>query len=100
MIPLQGKSSLGLVYDRAKVNEDEVSSPEKVIEWVCKRHPLFARDLPKQKIIDQAMYRNFPTTANKPLARTAGRWQARLEDLPIHCTVRRRSHLTLQHFYY
>jgi 2-polyprenyl-6-methoxyphenol hydroxylase-like FAD-dependent oxidoreductase len=59
VIPLQGKTSLGLVYEHAKVDGNEVSSPEKVVEWVCKRHPLFARDLPKLKIIDQAMYRDF-----------------------------------------
>jgi 2-polyprenyl-6-methoxyphenol hydroxylase-like FAD-dependent oxidoreductase len=72
VIPLQGKTSLGLVYDRAKVNEDEVSSPEQVIEWVCKRHPLFARDLPKQKIIDQAMYRDFSYDCKQTIS--AERW--------------------------
>jgi 2-polyprenyl-6-methoxyphenol hydroxylase-like FAD-dependent oxidoreductase len=72
VIPLQGKTSLGLVYDRAKVNEDEVSSPEKVIEWVCKRHPLFARDLPKQKIIDQAMHRDFSYDCKQTIS--ADRW--------------------------
>jgi 2-polyprenyl-6-methoxyphenol hydroxylase-like FAD-dependent oxidoreductase len=72
VIPLQGKTSLGLVYDRAKVNEDEVSSPEKVIEWVCKRHPLFARDLPKQKIIDQAMYRDFSYDCKQTIS--SDRW--------------------------
>lgn len=72
VIPLQGKTSLGLVYDRAKVNEDEVSSPEKVVDWVCKRHPLFARDLPKQKIIDQAMYRDFSYDCKQTIS--ADRW--------------------------
>src|SRR2546423_1368584 len=72
VIPLQGKTSLGLVYDRAKVVEDEVSSPEKVIEWVCKRHPLFARDLPKLKIIDQSMYRDFSYDCKQTIS--ADRW--------------------------
>jgi 2-polyprenyl-6-methoxyphenol hydroxylase-like FAD-dependent oxidoreductase len=72
VIPLQGKTSLGLVYDREKVNENEVSSPEKVVEWVCKRHPLFARDLPRQKVIDQAMYRDFSYDCRQTIS--AERW--------------------------
>jgi len=72
VIPLQGRTSLGLVYDREKVNEDEVSTPEKVIEWVCKRHPLFARDLPRQKIVDQAMYRDFSYDCKQTIS--AERW--------------------------
>ena len=52
-IPLQGKTSLGLVYDREKIPEDQVSSPEKVVQWICRQFPLMARDLPKRKIIDQ-----------------------------------------------
>ena len=72
VIPLQGRTSLGLVYDRTCVNEDEVSSPEKVIDWVCKRHPLFARDLPKEKIVDQAMYRDFSYDCKQTIS--ADRW--------------------------
>src|SRR5262249_26075892 len=59
VIPLQGKTSLGLVYDRTKVPESEVSSPEKVVEWICREFPLFARDLPKRKVVDQGMFRDF-----------------------------------------
>jgi 2-polyprenyl-6-methoxyphenol hydroxylase-like FAD-dependent oxidoreductase len=58
-IPLHGKTSLGLVYDREKVPEEEVSSPEKVVAWVCREFPLLARDLPNRKIIDQGLYRDF-----------------------------------------
>jgi len=72
VIPLHGKTSLGLVYDREKVNEEEVSSPEKVIEWVCRRHPLFARDLHKLKIVDQAMYRDFSYDCKQTIS--AERW--------------------------
>jgi 2-polyprenyl-6-methoxyphenol hydroxylase-like FAD-dependent oxidoreductase len=57
--PLQGKTTLGLVYDQARVNEEEVSSPEQAISWICRRHPLFARDLPKLKIVDHGMCRDF-----------------------------------------
>jgi len=72
VIPLQGKTSLGLVYDRAKVNEDEVNSPEKVIAWVCKRHPLFGRDLSKLKIVDEGMIRNFSYDCKQTIS--AERW--------------------------
>src|SRR5215467_7258040 len=59
VIPLQGKTSLGLVYDREKIPEAEVSTPEKVIEWICREFPLFARDLPRRTIVDQGMIRDF-----------------------------------------
>lgn len=72
VIPLQGKTSLGLVYDREKISPDDVSSPEKVIEWVCQRHPIFARDLPKLKIIDQALYRDFSYDCQQTIS--ADRW--------------------------
>jgi flavin-dependent dehydrogenase len=58
-IPLQGKTSLGLVYDHSKVRADDVSSPEKVIAWIEQRFPLFARDLASREILDQGMYRDF-----------------------------------------
>lgn len=72
VIPLHGKTSLGLVYDREKISPDDVSSPEKVIEWVCRRHPIFARDLPKQKIIDQALHRDFSYDCQQTIS--ADRW--------------------------
>jgi hypothetical protein len=71
-IPLQGKTSLGLVYDREKVPEDEVSSPEKVVRWICRQFPLMARDLPKRKIIDQGMFREFSHDCRQTIS--AERW--------------------------
>jgi flavin-dependent dehydrogenase len=59
VIPLQGKTSIGLVYDKSKIPEDRVSSPEKVVEWICQEFPLFARDLPKRIIVDKGMFRDF-----------------------------------------
>ncbi len=59
VIPLQGKTSLGLVYDLEKVPKDEVSSPEKMVEWICRQFPMFARELPKRKIVDQGWFRDF-----------------------------------------
>ncbi|HET9227349.1 MAG TPA: lycopene cyclase family protein [Thermoanaerobaculia bacterium] len=50
-IPLHGKTSLGLVFDSANVNFKDVSSAEKLVEWICREYPLFARDLPQRKIL-------------------------------------------------
>ncbi len=51
VIPLQGKTSLGLVYDRQLVAQDEVFSVAKATSWICERYPLFARDLPQRKVL-------------------------------------------------
>lgn len=59
VIPLQGKTSFGLVYDRALVPEEVFTSPERVIEWICGEFPLLARSLPGKKIISQGMMRDF-----------------------------------------
>ncbi|MBU08331.1 MAG: hypothetical protein CME13_10215 [Gemmatimonadetes bacterium] len=59
VIPLQGLTSLGLVYDQDLVPRDEVATPEKLIDWVCKQFPLFARDLPERKILDHGSYKSF-----------------------------------------
>jgi flavin-dependent dehydrogenase len=59
VIPLHGKTSLGLVYDREKVPPELVSTPAKTIDWVCRNFPLFARDLKSRKILDQGMFRDF-----------------------------------------
>ncbi len=59
VIPLQGKTSLGLVYDHELISHDDVFSVEKATRWVCERFPLFARDLPQRKVIDFAGYKDF-----------------------------------------
>ncbi len=51
VIPLQGKTSLGLVYDRELFTED-VSSAEQLLGWVCRQFPLFERDLPRRKVLN------------------------------------------------
>jgi flavin-dependent dehydrogenase len=72
VIPLQGKTSLGLVYDKSKIAEDEVSSPEKVVEWICNEFPLFARELPQRKILDHGMFRDFAYDCRQTIS--ADRW--------------------------
>ncbi|HEV2855773.1 MAG TPA: hypothetical protein VHC97_23500 [Thermoanaerobaculia bacterium] len=58
-IPLHGKTSLGLVFDSANVNFKDVSSPEKLVEWICREYPLYARDLPKRKILHHSGLTSF-----------------------------------------
>ena len=71
-IPLKGKTSLGLVYDHAKIHVDEVSSPEKVIAWIAKRFPMFAADLSARQIIDHGLYRDFSYDCTQSIS--ADRW--------------------------
>jgi len=59
VIPLHGKTSLGLVYDREKVAAEDVSTPDKVTDWVCREFPLFARDLRARKVLDHGMFADF-----------------------------------------
>jgi 2-polyprenyl-6-methoxyphenol hydroxylase-like FAD-dependent oxidoreductase len=58
-IPLHGITSLGLVYDNTLVPREEVGTPEKMIDWVCRRFPLFERDLRQRKIVDQSGFVDF-----------------------------------------
>ncbi len=59
VIPLQGKTSLGLVYDPRVVPHEEVFSVEKATDWVCREFPLFARDLPQREVLSFGGYRSF-----------------------------------------
>ncbi len=58
VIPLQGLTSLGLVYDSRLIDADEVSTPEKLEKWICKKFPLFERDLPNRRILDRGFYKS------------------------------------------
>lgn len=58
-IPLHGKTSLGLVFDSANVNFRDVCTPEKLVEWICREYPLYARDLPKRKILHHSGLTSF-----------------------------------------
>ena len=53
VIPLHNKTSLGLVYDRNVVNGEDVSNTRKLIDYVCRKWPVFARDLPYRKVLDE-----------------------------------------------
>jgi flavin-dependent dehydrogenase len=59
VIPLHGKTSFGLVFDREKIDSGLVSTPEKTLDWVCREFSLFARELKSRKILDHGMFRDF-----------------------------------------
>lgn len=72
VIPLQGKTSLGLVFDNAIIPYDRVSTPRKLVEWVCREFPLFARDLPGRTILDHGAYRDFSYDCAQTISKS--RW--------------------------
>jgi flavin-dependent dehydrogenase len=72
VIPLQGKTSLGLVYDHRLLPHDEVFSVEKATRWVCERFPIFARDLPQREVLDFAGYRDYAHDCSHTISPT--RW--------------------------
>jgi flavin-dependent dehydrogenase len=59
VIPLHGKTSLGLVYDNRMFDEARVNTPQRLIQWACKEFPLFARDLPHRKLVSHGFLRDF-----------------------------------------
>lgn len=59
VIPLQGKTSLGLVYDRETFPADRVRSADDLLAWVCEEFPFFARDLPQREVLGFSGYRDF-----------------------------------------
>jgi flavin-dependent dehydrogenase len=59
VIPLQGKTSLGLVYDNRLIDREDIASLPQLIDWVCKEFPLFARDLPFRKVLCHSALKDF-----------------------------------------
>ncbi|MBI3935327.1 MAG: hypothetical protein HY316_11615 [Acidobacteria bacterium] len=72
VIPLRGKTSLGLVYDRQLFDATQVDTTEKLLRWICKEFPLFASDLPQRKILDHGLLRDFSYDCAQTLS--ASRW--------------------------
>lgn len=58
-IPLHGKTSLGLVYDNQLIPRERVDSLPKLIDWVCEKFPLFARDLPYRRVLHHTALKDF-----------------------------------------
>lgn len=59
IIPLHGKTSLGIVYDRKLFDATAVETPEKLIRWISKEFPVLGRDLPRRRILDHGLFRDF-----------------------------------------
>jgi flavin-dependent dehydrogenase len=72
VIPLHGRTSLGLVYDVGCVPRAEVGSGPKMVEWICKRYPLFARALAGREVIDASGFVDFAHDCAQTLS--ADRW--------------------------
>ena len=68
VIPLHGKTSLGLVYDHAVINPSDVPDAETMIEHVCRTWPLFARDLPQRKVLDEGRYVTYAYGAKQTIS--------------------------------
>ena len=82
VIPLQGKTSLGLVYDNTIFPRERVATPQKLIEWVCQEFPLFARDLPSGRFSTTARSRISPTAVYRPSTHRGGRSRVRRDGSP------------------
>jgi|CXWL01.1.fsa_nt_gi 2-polyprenyl-6-methoxyphenol hydroxylase-like FAD-dependent oxidoreductase len=99
VIPLHGRTSLGLVFDPTKVPREEVRTPAQCIDWVCKQHPLFARDLPHRQLVGRGGFVNFAHDCSETLSADgwamvgeAGRFTDPLYSpggdlISIYCTV-------------
>ncbi|MCB0418189.1 MAG: tryptophan 7-halogenase [Bdellovibrionales bacterium] len=51
LIPLQGITSLGLVFDKNILNLEMVNTPEKLLQWAAKQFPLFKKDFDNRRIL-------------------------------------------------
>jgi flavin-dependent dehydrogenase len=81
VIPLQGVTSLGLVYDSRVVSHEAVNQPERLVRWICEHFPAFERDLPSRTILHAVSYRDISFDAAQTIDRRhwamageAGRW--------------------------
>ncbi len=72
VIPLQGRTSLGLVFDPERVARDEVNSAEKLLGWACRRFPLLSRELDGRATVDFAGFRDVSHGCTTTIS--AGRW--------------------------
>jgi 2-polyprenyl-6-methoxyphenol hydroxylase-like FAD-dependent oxidoreductase len=59
VIPLRGRTSLGLVYDNRLIDQAQVWPPDRLLRWLNREQPLFSRALPARQIVDQGSFRDF-----------------------------------------
>src|SRR2546428_1772780 len=72
VIPLHGLTSLGVVYDKALFPAERVTTPEKLLQWVCEEFPLFEQDLPKRRILDSARLADYAYDCDQTIS--ASKW--------------------------
>lgn len=68
VIPLHGRTSLGLVFDTERVRQEDVDTPQKLVSWICREFPLFARDLPRRKIVSRGAFDSFALDSGQTLS--------------------------------
>src|ERR1051325_10098469 len=71
-IPLHGKTSLGLVYDNRLIPREDIDTIKKLIDWVCQKFPLFARDLPYRRVVHHSALKDFAHTCRQTIS--PARW--------------------------
>lgn len=71
VIPLRGKTSLGVVYDQA-LFPHRFQNPEDFIRWICEEFPMFADDLPRREILARGGFRQFSHDIRQVMS--AQRW--------------------------
>ena len=72
VIPLRGRTSLGLVYDNRLIPRQEVETPELLCEWLQRHFPLFTSDLAARRIVDRGSFRDFSYDCMQTMS--ADRW--------------------------
>lgn len=72
VIPLQFKTSFGLVYDTTIVPHDKVSTPQRLLAWLYPQFPLFKRALEGKPILDSGSFRDFSYGCRQTLGKN--RW--------------------------
>jgi 2-polyprenyl-6-methoxyphenol hydroxylase-like FAD-dependent oxidoreductase len=68
VIPLHGKTSLGLVYDKSVITSEDVSTARKMLDYVCREWPLFERDLPHRKVLDEGRFFDYSYDAQQTIS--------------------------------
>ena len=87
VIPLHGKTSLGLVFDHAVVDPQEVSNGRKMLDWVAKDWPIFAEDFKNRKILDEGRFVDYSYDAAQTIHPSAGPAPVKRAGSPILFTA-------------
>lgn len=68
VIPLHDRTSFGLVYDNRWIDPKQVSNPQKAIDWICRRFPLFEEALRGKTIVAKGTYLDFSHDCKQTLS--------------------------------